>query len=172
MTKDGIRVFLDAVEAAGIKEYSMDTDLGTHFYNNTDNAIIVADDSHEIAWCIRKNDAYGSATMFSGKPILAFGCDYVDIHEVRVAGNADQIKAFEESIGLNSLLTDEQKETFRKIGITKKDIFPITGDYTFKELSEEEYEALDEDAKAKYDEAKRQEELRKDGLLTRAVNIW
>jgi hypothetical protein len=169
MTKEGINKFLTAVDAAKIEFYSMDTDLGTHFYNNKENSIIIADDSNEIAWCFRKNDVYGSGTMFAGSDCLSMCSDYADIHECRVGGTYKQIKEFMDSLGLE--MTDVQRATFESFGATKKPIFPITGDYTFKELSAEEYNALDSDTKAKYDEELRLENLRKDGLLTRAVNI-
>ena len=140
MDKATIQKFKSAVEAAGIETYAYVTDIPTYFYNNKDNSIVLEDMSAEIAYCIRDNTNYGSAQYFQNAPIVSFGAKFEDIHEVRVGGTYDQISTFISSLGLS--LTDDQKKLLLSIASSKRPIVPPTGDYTFKELSEEECEVL------------------------------
>jgi hypothetical protein len=170
MDKTTMQKFKTAVEAAGIDTYAYITDtMPTFYYNNTENSITVEDMGDEIVYCFRDNKAFGSGQYFQNSPIMVMGSKFEDIHEVRLGCTYDQAMDFVSSLGLN--LTDDQKKLLLSIASSKRPIVPPTGDYTFKELSEEEYEALTAEEKEAYDAALLQWKRAKYGMTKRQISV-
>jgi hypothetical protein len=144
--------FLDAIKAADIKSYMYCTDLSTNLYSN-DHEIIKTDIENEIAYNFRKNDYSGSTNKLPGS-ISVRAAKLEDIHEVRTAGDFEQIKKFMESLGFDSFSDADLKILAHIDGFTY-DIKPVTGDYLgFTLLSTDKYNKLSEDDKRAYDDAK------------------
>lgn len=147
MTLQGILKFTKALETAGIKTWEAVSDVSpTHFFN-ADNCFNVIDEAEETIYNFSSTNA-NSDTYGSGR-IVVKGAHLSDIHEVRCAGELKEVQAFIDAYGLP--LTDEQTKILIKINATNYNLKPATGDYTFKELSEEEISKLSEEAKAKYE---------------------
>jgi hypothetical protein len=137
--------FLDAIKAADIKSYMYCTDLSTNLYSN-DHEIIKTDIENEIAYNFRKNDYSGSTNKLPGS-ISVRAAKLEDIHEVRTAGDFEQIKKFMESLGFDSFSDADLKILAHIDGFTY-DIKPATGDYLgFTLLSTDKYNKLSEDDK-------------------------
>ena len=169
MDKTTISAFKSAVQAAKITDYAYITDTPTYLYNNNENAVLVEDMGKEIAYCIRDNGNFGSGQYFQNSDLVVMGAKFEDIHEVRVGGTYQQIMDLASSLSLN--LTDDQKKLILSIASSKRPIKPQTGDYTFKELTEEEYEQLTPEEKAAYDAAKLQKDREKYGMTRRQISI-
>lgn len=169
MDKATINAFLSAVEEAGIETYAFSVDTPTMLYNNKQNSIIVCDDSNDIAYCFRDNSNFGSGQYFENAPLLAFGAKYEDIHEVRLGCSYEKMEKFIDALGLN--VTDEQKKLLIQIAGSSRPINPPTGDYVFKELTQEEYDALTEEEKEAYDAAKYEHDRKKYGMQKRQLVV-
>lgn len=151
MTGEQSKKFLEAVEAAGIKSYSFDTDLGTHLYNG-DHSIIKFVEADEMIYNIRDSRYGGSHNSF-GSHVQVVAAWTEDIHETRVAGTHSQIKTLLEK--LNVELTEEDLKIIVEIDNGNVDIIPETGDYNrFKPLTKKQYDALTPEEKEEYDAAK------------------
>lgn len=165
MTLSETKKFLQACEDAGITTYQFDTDLGTHFYNDS-RGIIVIDEAEEEAINIRRkfqmNDQYEG-------DIRIFVANLVDIHEIRVGGTLDQIKKFLNSRGVT--LDEEQTKVLLKINNTNLRLNPPTGDYNnFRYLSDEQLAKLTDEEKEKYEtERKKYEDYLEHRGLTQGV---
>ena len=167
MTGAQARKFMEAIEASGIKKYSFNTDVSTTYYNDGESAIAIPDYTLDGVHAVKKNGFAGSHNNFDiDKRCCYYFSDFGDIHEVRTAGTNDEIKTFLEAMGLS--LTDEQVKILKWMDGSSSDLKPITGNYTFKYISDEEYEKLTPEEKAAYDEAKKQYELRKAGISGKA----
>lgn len=167
MTSQQMDKILEAMEAAGITYYSVGSDMPSYFYNDEEHHIIIPDNSLDCIHAFRKNGFGGAHSYLPDKMKVTYACvDYADIHEVKVGGSADQMITFADSLGLN--LTDDQKNILRWIDKSTSDLKPITGDYTFKPISEEEYEALTEEEKEIYDKKLKQYNLEKAGISGKA----
>lgn len=147
MEYESAKKFTDACKAANIKTYSFDTDLGTHYYNNEDNARIVLD--QDMCWNFSSSDAYAGATpQFGHDRIMVMGSQYGDIHEVRCAGTLEQIKTLISSLGIEA--SNDDMKIIAQINGSDYPLIPPTNDYTFRLLTEEEQAKLSEDDKKKY----------------------
>lgn len=169
MDKATITAFKSALEAANIKTYAYITDLPTYLYNNEQNSVAVEDMGNEIVYCIRDNANFGSAQYFENSDLVVMGAKFEDIHEVRLGATYDQAMTFVSSLGLN--LTDDQKKLILSIASSKRPIRPQTGNYVFKELTQEEYDELTPEEKEAYDEAKLQHDRAKYGMSRRQMSI-
>ena len=169
MDKATITAFKSALEAADIKNYAYITDLPTSLYNNEQNSVAVEDMGNEIVYCIRDNANFGSGQYFENSDLIVMGAKFEDIHEVRLGATYDQAMAFVDNLGLN--LTDEQKKLILSIASSKRPIKPQTGDYTFKELTQEEYDKLSPEEKEAYDAVKLQKDREKFGMSKRQISI-
>lgn len=127
---------LDALKKSDIDTYQFSTDLGTHFYNNNENSILLYDENNECFINIRKQFTIDTS-QYKGK-ILAQCANVEDIHECRVGGDYKQIKKFVENYGLK--LNDDQVKILLNIDRKNYDIIPETGDYQVSEDSAEELE--------------------------------
>lgn len=171
MDKTTMEQFKSAIESAEIKDYCYVTDTPSYFYNNKENSIIIEDMGNEIAYCFRDNSPYGSGNYFEKSDLVGFGAKFEDIHEVRVGATYQQMVNFIEAIGLD--ITDEQKELLLKVCSRKfkSPINPPTGDYTFKELTEEEIAQLSEEEKEAYNKAYEAWKRKKYGLQRGLISV-
>ena len=169
MDKNSIAKFKTALEAAEIENYAYITDIPSYLYNNKENSVLLEDMNDEMVYCIRDNSSFGSGQYFENSDILVMGTKFEDIHEVMIGCGYNQAMAFVDSLGLN--LTDDQKKLILSIASFKKPIVPPTGDYVFKELSQEEYDKLTEEEKKAYDEALAQYKRAKYGMTRRQISI-
>lgn len=147
--------FLDALDAAGIKKYEFDSDLGTHIYSDGENAFIKYVEADEMLYGIRSTHNAGSHNVYdyNTNPIhvICMWCE--DAHECRTAGNYKQISTLLQELG--ATLSDEENKILLKITGMNSDIIPANGDYNrFVPLTEEQYNALTPEGKAKYDAEK------------------
>ncbi len=169
MDKTTMNLFINAIKTAEIDTYSLVTDMTTHLYNNTVDSIIVIDDGNEIAYSIRSNNNYGSAQYFENSELLAIGAKFEDIHEVRTGADYATMVKFIEALGIT--LEQDQLDILLKAAKGRSPLHPITGDYQFKKLTDEEYEKLTPEEKEVYDKALKQFELKKMGLSKSPVVI-
>jgi hypothetical protein len=169
MDANTIAKFKQAIEAAEIDTYAYITDTPTYLYNNKENCVVVEDMGDEIAYCIRDNGNFGSAQYFENSDIVVMGAKFEDIHEVRCGCTYDQAMKFVDALGLN--LTDDQKKIILSIASFKRPIKPPTGDYVFKELSQEEYDELSPEEKEAYDAAYAQYDRARHGMSKRQIVI-
>lgn len=153
MNVDQCKKFMEAVEAAGIKTYQFDTDLGTHLYHDTVNAVAIPNHDLECVVAFRANQFNGSHGVYR-KNIQCVMSDYGDIHECRTAGTFNEVMKFAEIMGVT--LSEEDSKILLSIENNNNDIKPITGNYVdkFNYLTQKQYEALSDEEKAKYDSEK------------------
>lgn len=157
MTGEQTKKFIQAAEAAKIKNYEFDTDLGTHLYNN-DHAINKFVEGDEIVYNIRDARFGGSHNTYE-KGIQVVAAWTEDIHEARIAGSYDQISTFLKTLGVE--LSDSDLKIMIDIDKNNVDIIPATGDYNrFVPLTKKQYDALSDEEKKEYDKAKADEEKR------------
>ena len=148
MKASATKKFLEAVKAAGIKNFEFYTSPQTHLYNDG-RSVVIFDEKEELVINFRRKIS-GSIDPYDAN-IRVYCADIADVHEVRTGGTLDQIKKFIESYGLE--LDDEQKMKILKINAGNYDIKPITKDYyVFTEKTEEEIEQMTPQQKAEYEE--------------------
>ena len=167
MESSQAKKLMQAVEATGIEKYSFDTDVTTNYYHDGKTCLAIPDFNLGGIHAVKKNGFAGPYGYFeSDKKCCYYFSDFTDVHEFRTAGDPEQIKAFLEFMGLS--VSDEQVKVLKWMEESSNDLVPITGDYTFKKLTQEEYDALDDEAKEKYDNAKKQHDLEKAGISGKA----
>lgn len=148
--------FLAACEAAGIKKYQFDTDLGTHYYND-DNSFVLLDEGEEAVVNVRKR----TVTHADPYPndVRVFVSNLADIHEARVGGSFLDIKKFIDAYGLS--LNDDQLKILLSIDRANYSIMPMSEDYPgfcykteaqIANMTQEEKDQYEADLKA-YEEA-------------------
>ena len=165
MTKAQADKLEAAAKAAGIDRFLYAVDTPSYFYNNGKTAFTILDNDGVHAFY--KNGFGGAHTYFPNETQVCHNfAEFVDIHEFRTAGSKEQILEFIDQLGLT--ITDDQIQILTWIDSVRNDIVPITGDYNFKYLTDEEYEALTPEEKEKYDAAKKQYELEKAGISGKA----
>lgn len=146
MTSGQASSFISAMEDAGIDNYYFVTDTPTNFHHNADS---IVKQNGDLLVNIRKPQ-YSHYRMMNGVEIVA--ADLADVHEARAVGTAEQLRQVAESLGVS--LTDDEYKIIINQDKKNYELKPITGDYRqFVFLTTEQYEALDDDEKAKYDEA-------------------
>ena len=163
MTLEGMKAFLNACKLAGIKDYQMDTDLGTHFYNNSENSIILVDESKEVAYNFRTK-VNNINTSYVGN-LYVQGAHFSDIHEVRFGGTYETIKKFIDAYGLSA--TDDQLQILIKNDRNNYNVNPVSGDYQFVKLSDEELSELTDEEKASYEAELKLRESFRSGIVAR-----
>lgn len=141
--------FISAVEDADIKVWSACIDTQVVYHHDPDNKNIIKCSGDTVATVRfnRQNDGPGKVYMSCS--------DVEDIHEVRTSGDFNQIKQVLEALGIS--ITDDDMKILVAINAAERDIIPPTGDYNgphFVYLTEQQYDALSDDAKAKYDQEK------------------
>ena len=169
MDANSVRQFKNAIDEAGIETYAYVSMGPTVYYNNKENAICVEDFNNDMIYNFRGNDAFGSASYFEKSRLLSFGCSFDQICEVRVGANYETMSKFIDALGID--VTDEQKKLLLQIANRKRPINPITGDYTFKELSAEEYDKLTPEEKEAYDVAFKNYTRKKNGMQHRQLVV-
>ena len=169
MDKSTVQAFKSALEAAEIKNYAYITDLPTYLYNNGENSIALEDMGNEIVYSIRDNGNFGSGQYFQNSDLVVMGAKFEDIHEVRFGASYDQAIAFVNSLGLD--IIDDQKELILSIASSKRPIKSQTGNYTFKELTQEEYDELTPEEKEEYDAAKLAKDRERYGMTRRQISM-
>lgn len=149
MTKEGMNKFLAAVKAADMKSYQFDSDLGTHFYHNSENAILYTNDDLNLMTNVRRIYTK-EGTPYEGQCLITCA-DYGDLHEVRVGGTAEQAKTFLEAMGITP--TEEELKIIVSIDRSNYQIIPMTGDYNskFVKLTDDEIANLTPEEKKKYE---------------------
>ena len=163
MNKQQVSSLLGALETAEIKDYRVTSTTGYHLYNGCDRTGFIVDDpGNEVLHCVRhKSRAYGSEP-FTGRAVVE-SLDYGDISEFVFGGGIKAIKDFFSAVGIT--LSQEQQELLVEIDGAHYNIIPETGNYhPFKELTQEEYDALTEEEKAAYDAAKKENDAIKAGV--------
>lgn len=161
MTIECTKKFINALKEAGITNYQFDSDLGTHMYNSS-NAVLYLDEPEETMYNFtRRIPKYN--TPYGDGNILVYSAHVSDLHEARVAGSYEQIKAFIDAYGMN--LSEDQLKIILNIDKKSYNINPMTGDYfNFKFLSADEYNSLSEEEKEKYDEDYKKYKLQHDDV--------
>lgn len=153
MTGNQISTFIGAVEDAGLKTFQLVTDMSTNLWNN-ESGIIKVDGDLVVAY---RKALFQNTNTVNGVEIVA--ADAADIHEARVMGPAEKIKEIGEALG--AALSDDEYKMLISLDKQPVDLFPITGDYnTFYFKTADEYAAMSDDNKAKYDKAKMFDEVR------------
>lgn len=149
MNANQAKKFMDAIEAAGIKSYEFDTDLGTHLYNDGERAI--ARPLYDLEAVIAYRSKFGGSTPVYEGGIQIEMSDFGDIHECRAGGSLEQIKKFAAAFG--DTLSEEDLKILVKIENTNVNIKPETGDYVngFHYLSAKQIEQLSPEEKADYE---------------------
>lgn len=148
MTAEQITGFINAVEEAGLKNFELVTDMSTNLWNN-ESGIIKQNGDLIVAF---RKAQFQTVNTVNGVEIVA--ADAADVHEARVIGDADKLKLVAEALG--TALDDSEYKML--LGLDKRpvNLKPITGNYiVFNFLTKEQYNALSDDNKAKYDEAKK-----------------
>lgn len=167
MVKAQAQKIKSAIESTGLKIYSFNSDVTSNFYNDGKTAVAVVDLNMECIHAFKKNGFGGASTYFpNDKRVCYYFADFADVHEFRTAGTPEEIKNFVAALGLT--LDDDQIKILEWMNATTSDLKPITGNYKFKYISDEEYGKLTPEEKAKYDEAKKQYELEKAGISGKA----
>lgn len=159
--------FFNAIQSAGIKKYQLDTDLGSHYYNN-ENSVLVLDESESAVVNIKKRFTL-DGDPYDGK-LLLYISNLADIHEARVGGTYETIQKFIDAYGLS--LTYEQLKIIVNIDKTNYNIMPESGDYlNFKYKSEEEIEKMEPEEKEAYEKevAEYEKSLKNKGLTQGAA---
>lgn len=163
MNADQCKKWLAAIESAGIKAYQFDTDLGTHLYHDGEHAIALTSDDLNAVVAIRSNNFGGSHNTYKNNVQVVMS-DYADIHEVRTGGTSEQIRKLVKELGIT--LTDEQVKIIVDIDKYNYDIKPETGNYLrFRYLTQNQYDALSDEEKAKYDSEKKEYEEGKEKYI-------
>ena len=126
---------------------------------------------------VYKNDYKNSFNIVSGSNLInvssstpgsPFGYDKievslsedVDVHTLKTAGTFEEMKQFLSDFG--EALTSDQEKIMLKINGNHYNINPMTGDYNFVRLTDDEYAKLDSADKADYDaKLAKYEELQK-----------
>lgn len=138
--------FMNALKESGITNYQFDTDLGTHYYNNS-NSIVAIDESECAAINIRK--IFTTNTDPYDRNLVVYISNFCDIHEARVGGTYEQIKKFIDAYGLS--LTDDQLKILLNIDRSNYNIMPETGNYLAPEIKTiDEINKLTDEEKEKY----------------------
>lgn len=160
MTEAQINKFMSAIESAKIDNFCFIDDI-TCYYTNSDSGVCVYDSSNKAIVSIQKNSA--SSAQLSN-PLKFQMCDIVDIHRAEVSGTYEILKKFIDKYGLS--LTDDQLKVLLRIDRNNTIVKPVTGDYTttYKKLTPEEYDALTEEEKKKYDKKKAADQERLVGI--------
>ena len=148
------KAFMDAVEAAGVTEFTFDSDLCSHFHHDGHHGIVKPDYDKECMIAFRSNYTFGGSTKTFAPSIEIIMSDFGDIHETRVGVTPEQAKAFCESFGLD--LDDDEFKVLLQIDGANRNINPVTGDYVnvFHYLTKKQYDQLTPEEQEKYDEAK------------------
>lgn len=164
MLKSQVTKIMSAIEDAGIEEFMVVDDIFVRYYNNKTNSIVKVDEADEMFVCVRSNISTGGAYKAMPGNLEVVAVDFTDMHEIRVAGDYQHVSDFVDKLGLS--LTDDELKLLQSIDSRNFSIIPETGDYnpSFVYLTPEQYEALTEEEKKEYDEAKRQYELKKNHL--------
>ena len=157
MTSNQVSKFMSAIESAEIKNFCFVDDI-TCYYTNSDAGVVVYDEANSAIVSIQLNSATSAKVS---NPLKFQMSDIVDIHRAEVSGDYETIKKFIDAYGLN--LSDDQLKVLMRIDRNNTIVKPVTGDYTtsYTKLTKEEYDALTEEEKKKYDEqvAKDQDRL-------------
>ena len=150
MTLEGMKKFLEALKSAGIKNWEGINDIASVHYYNNDHCVNALDESDGTLYNFAKPMPSGSYAL--EKNIMVRASNLADVHEVAFAGSFKQVKDFIDAFGLS--LDEDQLKILVNIYGSNYSLKPVTGDYLiFKELSEDEINALSEEEKAEYEEA-------------------
>lgn len=149
MNKNQVEQIYSAMESAGIEEYTFVLDTPTMFRNNKYSFVKFISDKELL---LNVRTPIISENKYSDNGVEVLAADVVDVHELRaICTDSDKIKTFLESLG--ATLEDKDIEIIGEINGRNVELEPVTGDYvTFKFLPEEQYNNLDDDKKAIYDE--------------------
>lgn len=142
--------FFHAIETAGIDNYEVITDTAyTHYYHNN-NSILKYKDGKILGI---KREARSGSPAYGDSQVTVFTSDAEHVCEARLGGSIDQIRDFITAYGFS--LDDDENKILVNLNYTNSRIIPRTGDYyKFTEIPQEEYDALSDEDKAKYDKAK------------------
>lgn len=170
MTSEQINTLINAIKDAKIDAYRVTSTAGMHLQNNPSSGIIVKDDGNELLHLIRAKYKVNGAEPFIGNAVVE-SMDYADVSEFTVGGGFEALKLFFQNLGIT--LTQEEQQMLVKIDRSNYKIIPETGNYhPFKEVSQEEYDAMSDEEKAAYDAAKKEDEAIKTGINQgRAVRV-
>lgn len=152
MTIEQIKKFMEAIETAEICSYEFDVDSGARITHNGETCIARPDYDNEVVVGFRGQSYYGSVPGWKGNVETIVG-RMEDIHNVRTAGDYDQIKKFVSVFGAE--FTDDDFKVLLNIDKKRVQLEPATGDYNrFRYLGKKEYDMLTPEAKEEYDAAK------------------
>lgn len=166
MTKQEIKKFVDAMDAAGIKTYCFVDGFETLFWNNENSSKLIIDEANELL--IEVRSVLGGRKAFSDNS--SFTIAYVPFEtlaEARV-GMQDISEMKNVLSNLGYVLDDEDFRRIAKFGY--KQSF-VTQDYTFKKLTQEQYDKLSENEKAEYDKKLKDYENKQNGVSQGGVSV-
>lgn len=151
MTADICRAFMGAIEAAEVKSYQFNTDLGTRLYHDGERAIAKPNYSIDAIVALRSGNFAGSHNRYQNK-INVVVSDFGDIHEVEAGLSVEQAKKFCEAMD-GFELTDDDLKILLNIDGANYNINPVTGDYVnaFHYLSKKQLEELTPEERAEYE---------------------
>lgn len=147
MTEAQVQHFMSAIDSAEIKTFAFVDDI-TCYYKNGESGVCVYDSDNQAVVAINLNT---NTTSKTSNPLRFMMCNVTDIHRAEVQGDYEQVKKFIDAYGLS--LDDDQLKVLLTIDRSNTIVRPVTGDYTtsYRKLSKEEYNALSEEEKKKYD---------------------
>lgn len=148
MTSSQASNFISAMEDAKINNYYFVTDTPTNFHNN-ENAIVKLNGDLLVNF---RKPQYSHYRSINGAEVLI--ADLTDVHEARAIATAEQLKQVADSLGVS--LTDDEYKILLNIDKKDVDLIPVTGNYIeFVFMTTEQYNALSDEEKAAYDDAKK-----------------
>lgn len=168
MTTEIAAKIKSAIETSGITYYQFNTMNAMRMDNNGDNAFAFIDEDLECVHGVRMNYG-GSKLNMTDEPFLYTNSGYAEISEFMMAGSRKELEDFFEAMDIS--LTDEQIKVMDEIAKSRTKMNPITGDYTFAPVSEEEYESMTPEQKEEYDKKKYDYDHRKAGLMYGSVSV-
>lgn len=171
MTKDIAQLLDSAIKSTGVNYYRFATMNISNLDNDGEYKFATIDLNNDCIHSIRPNFGVGAVKTLCDEKFLYTNAGFPEISDFMVVADRKQMESFLSAVGVE--LDEDKIHVLRNIDKMRSDgILPITGDYRFRYASEAEYEAMTDEEKERYNEQKKNYELRKFGLAgTAAASI-